>query len=108
MVGKKRPFSIIFDKCRISDKNFEILITLLSRASGLKTLKVTNASLTLKPVTMDKNLQNFLKKSHLYHLNLSGNRIGLDGVLALSQSLVVNTSLQKLNLSRNEIGFKGT
>lgn len=81
---RKKPFKLEIDKTKVSDKNFEILITLLNRANNLKSLRISNASLTLHPVTSDKNLQNFLKKTHIQSLNLSNNNIGLEGILALS------------------------
>jgi hypothetical protein len=58
MINSKRKgaFSLSLDKTEISDKNFEILITLLSKSSALKNLRVSNSALTLKPVTIDKNL----------------------------------------------------
>jgi Ran GTPase-activating protein (RanGAP) involved in mRNA processing and transport len=98
---RKSPFFLSIDKTKVSDKNFEILITLLSRASSLRSLRVSNTGITLQPATVDKNLQNFLKKTQIQNLNLSSNKIGLDGILALSQSLVFNKSLVKLNLSKN-------
>ena len=53
---RKVPFSLSIDKTKLSDKNFEILITLLSRATNLRSLRVSNATITLKPATVDKNL----------------------------------------------------
>ena len=44
---RKTPFSLQIDKTQISDKNFEILITLLTKANNLRNLRISNANVTL-------------------------------------------------------------
>ncbi|GAX77927.1 hypothetical protein CEUSTIGMA_g5369.t1 [Chlamydomonas eustigma] len=94
----------------------EALVTSKALPRGFKLTKLT---LSFGDDVIQKNFHNTLDQlqpsltslsilSGLYHLDLTGNRIGPKGAAALATSLVTMTELQHLDLGNNCLGSEGT
>ena len=110
----KSQVSLVIENCKISSKNQQILLCLVSKNSHVQGITMQNCEIDFKKPQDDldnssNQIIRVLRRSGgVKHLNLSQNWISIDGAFTLSQSLVHNFgTLQTLDLTKNQIGPKG-
>lgn len=127
MLGLSQPprsVSLFIEKTKLCKNSINILFEHLAEAPCLKVLCLSDVGLQLdydeqqqvdpSQIKYECKISHLISSKHcrIAHLSLTGNELGINACLNLCEGLILNQCnqypLRRLELSKNQIGYKGT